>query len=282
MHRLTQGGPLKIYAQDWNLMCDMVEQIRKGEENHAMSRSAIRTYVQVYNGTGVIVEEGTVWELGLPLIEPADGVEEFMAHPVFTLGIPTDEDSTLCVLTAPINPHEQGIGVVTGAVAMRCNVSSSSDRWAKPDGNGGMVTGSEGTVRLAYADISTGWCYAILGAGSGGSRYNGYFATSIVDSNGVKEIHVSEGRCFANATPVSVMKHILPYREEMTILLKYHVDGGVTVGEGEPYTWDKDGSCTVIAEVRKGVLRQICHDMPVLWCLGQCEGGGEEGGKDDA
>ena len=83
MHRLTQGGPLTIYAQDWNAMCDMVEQIRKGEENHAMSRSAIRTYVQVYNGTEGIVEEGTVWELGLPLIEPADGLEEFMAHPVF-------------------------------------------------------------------------------------------------------------------------------------------------------------------------------------------------------
>ena len=63
MHRLTQGGPLTIYAQDWNAMCDMVEQIRKGEENHAMSRSAIRTYVQVYNGTEGIVEEGTPEEI---------------------------------------------------------------------------------------------------------------------------------------------------------------------------------------------------------------------------
>ena len=276
MHRLTQGGPLTIYAQDWNAMCDLVEQIRKGEENHAMSRSAIRTYVQVYNGTEGIMEEGTVWELGLPLIEPADGLEEFVAHPVFTLGIPTDEDSTLCVLTAPINPHEQGIGVVTGAVAMRCNVSSSSDRWAKPDGNGGMVTGSDGTVRLAYADIMTGWCYAILGAGSGGSRYNGYFATSIVTEGDRKEVLVKGGRCFANATPVTVEEQRLPYSEDMTILLTYNLNGGLNGGvkieEGEPSTWDREKSCTVIAEVRKGVLRQICHDMPVLWLLGQCEG----------
>ena len=276
MHRLTQGGPLTIYAQDWNAMCDLVEQIRKGEENHAMSRSAIRTYVQVYNGTESIVEEGTVWELGLPLIEPVDGLEEFVAHPVFQLGIPTDEDSTLCVLTAPINPHEQGIGVVTGAVAMRCNVSSSSDRWAKPDGNGSMVTGSEGTVRLAYADIRTGWCYAILGAGSGGSRYNGYFATSIVTEGDRKEVLVKGGRCFANATPVTVEEQRLPYSEDMTILLTYNLNGGLNGGvkieEGEPSTWGREKSCTVIAEVRKGVLRQICHDMPVLWLLGQCEG----------
>lgn len=272
MHRLTQGGPLTIYAQDWNRMCDLVEQIRKGEENHAMSRSAIRTYVQVYNGTEGIIEEGTVWELGSPQITPDENLDDFQAHPVFSLVKPASEtEGTLCALTAPINPHEQGIGVVTGAVAMRCNVSSSSDRWAKPDGNGGMVTGSEGTVKLAYADISTGWCYAILGAGSGGSRYNGYFATSIVTEGESKEVLVKGGRCFANAEPVLVSDSHLPYSEDMTVLLKYDLDTGVTIGQGEPYTWNKDGSCTVIAEVRKGVLRQICHDMPVLWCLGRCE-----------
>ena len=271
MHRLTQGGPLTIYAQDWNAMCDMVEQIRKGEESHAMSRSAIRTYVQVYNGTDGIIEDGTVWELGSPQITPDENLDDFQAHPVFSLVKPASEtEGTLCVLTAPINPHEQGIGVVTGAVAMRCNVSSSSDRWAKPDGNGGMVTGSEGTVKLAYADISTGWCYAILGAG-GGSRYSGYFATSIVTEGDSKEVLVKGGRCFANATPVFVSDGHLPYSEDMTVLLKYDLDKGVTIGQGEPYTWSKDGSCTVIAEVRKGVLRQICHDMPVLWCLGRCE-----------
>ena len=271
MHRLTQGGPLTIYAQDWNAMCDMVEQIRKGEENHAMSRSAIRTYVQVYNDTDGIIEDGTVWELGSPQITPDENLDDFQAHPVFSLVKPASEtEGTLCVLTAPINPHEQGIGVVTGAVAMRCNVSSSSDRWAKPDGNGGMVTGSEGTVKLAYADISTGWCYAILGAG-GGSRYSGYFATSIVTEGDSKEVLVKGGRCFANATPVFVSDGHLPYSEDMTVLLKYDLDKGVTIGQGEPYTWSKDGSCTVIAEVRKGVLRQICHDMPVLWCLGRCE-----------
>ena len=156
---------------------------------------------------------------------------------------------------------------------MRCNVSSSSDRWAKPDGNGGMVTGSDGTVRLVYADIGTGWCYAILGAGSG-SRYNGYFATSIVTNGDSKEVLVKGGRCFANATPTFVSDGHLPYSEDMTVLLKYDLTTGVTIVQGEPYTWDKDGSCTVIAEVRKGVLRQICHDMPVLWLLGQCE---EEG-----
>ena len=274
MHRLTQGGPLTIYAQDWNAMCDMVEQIRKGEENHAMSRSAIRTYVQVCNDTDGIIEEGTVWELGSPQITPDENLDDFQAHPVFSLVKPASEtEGTLCVLTAPINPHEQGIGVVTGAVAMRCNVSSSSDRWAKPDGNGGMVTGSEGTVKLAYADISTGWCYAILGAG-GGSRYNGYFATSIVTEGDAKEVLVKGGRCFANATPVFVSDGHLPYSEDMTVLLKYDLDTGVTIVQGEPYTWSKEGSCTVIAEVRKGVLRQICHDMPVLWLLGQCE---EEG-----
>ena len=274
MHRLTQGGPLTIYAQDWNAMCDMVEQIRKGEENHAMSRSAIRTYVQVCNDTDGIIEEGTVWELGSPQITPDENLDDFQAHPVFSLVKPASEtEGTLCVLTAPINPHEQGIGVVTGAVAMRCNVSSSSDRWAKPDGNGGMVTGSEGTVKLAYADISTGWCYAILGAGSG-SRYNGYFATSIVTEGDAKEVLVKGGRCFANATPVFVSDGHLPYSEDMTVLLKYDLDTGVTIVQGEPYTWSKEGSCTVIAEVRKGVLRQICHDMPVLWLLGQCE---EEG-----
>ena len=272
MHRLTQGGPLTIYAQDWNAMCDLVEQIRKGEENHAMSRSAIRTYVQVYNGTEGIIEDGTVWELGSPQITPDENLDDFQAHPVFSLVKPASEtEGTLCVLTAPINPHEQGIGVVTGAVAMRCSVSSSSDRWAKPDGNGGMVTGSDGTVRLAYADIGTGWCYAILGAGSGGSRYNGYFAASIVTEGDSKEVLVKGGRCFANATPVFVSDGHLPYSEDMTVLLKYSLKDGVTIVQGEPYTWDKDGSCTVLAEVRKGVLRQICHDMPVLWCLGKCE-----------
>ena len=271
MHRLTQGGPLTIYAQDWNAMCDLVEQIRKGEENHAMSRSAIRTYVQVCNDTESLIEDGTVWELGSPQITPDENLDDFQAHPVFSLVKPASEtEGTLCVLTAPINPHEQGIGVVTGAVAMKCNVSSSSDRWAKPDGNGGMVTGSDGTVRLVYADISTGWCYAILGAGSG-SRYNGYFATSIVTNGDSKEVLVKGGRCFANATPVFVSDGHLPYSEDMTVLLKYDLDKGVTIGQGEPYTWNKDGSCTVIAEVRKGVLRQICHDMPVLWCLGRCE-----------
>lgn len=271
MHRLTQGGPLTIYAQDWNAMCDLVEQIRKGEEDHAMSRSAIRTYVQVYNGTESLVEEGTVWELGLPQITPEENLDDFQAHPVFSLVKPASEtEGTLCVLTAPINPKEQGIGVVTGAVAMKCNVSSSSDRWAKPDGNGGMVTGSDGTVRLVYADISTGWCYAILGAGSG-SRYNGYFATSIVTEGDSKEVLVKGGRCFANATPTLVSDGHLPYSEDMTVLLKYDLDKGVTIVQGEPYTWGKDGSCTVIAEIRKGVLRQICHDMPVLWCLGKCE-----------
>ena len=255
-------------------MCDMVEQIRKGEENHAMSRSAIRTYVQVYNDTESLVEEGTVWELGSPQITPEENLDDFQAHPVFSLVKPASEtEGTLCVLTAPINPHEQGVGVVTGAVAMRCNVSSSSDRWAKPDGNGGMVTGSEGTVRLVYADIGTGWCYAILGAGSG-SRYNGYFATSIVTEGESKEVLVKGGRCFANATPVFVSDGHLPYSEDMTVLLKYDLDKGVTIGQGEPYTWSKDGSCTVIAEVRKGVLRQICHDMPALWCLGRCEDDG--------
>ena len=106
MHKLTQGGPLAIYAQDWNLLCDMVEQIRKGEENNSLNKSAIRTYVQVYNGTSGIADEGPVWELGSPQITPDENLEDFKAHPVFSLVKPASETGgTLCVLTAPINPH---------------------------------------------------------------------------------------------------------------------------------------------------------------------------------
>ena len=273
MHKLTQGGPLAIYAQDWNLLCDMVEQIRKGEENNALNKSAIRTYVQVYNGTSGIADEGTVWELGSPQITPDENLEDFQAHPVFSLVKPASEtQGTLCVLTAPINPHEQGIGVVTGAVALKCTVNSSSDKWAKPDGKGGMVTGADGTVQLVYADTETGWCYAILGAGGGGgTRYNGYFATSIVSEGDAKEILVNRGRCFVNATPVLVPMQRLPYSDNMTVLLKYDRNNGVSIVQANPYAWSKEGSCTVIAEVYDGVLRQICHDMPVLWCLGKCE-----------
>ena len=272
MHKLTQGGPLTIYAQDWNLLCDMVEQIRKGEENNSLNKSAIRTYVQVYNGTSGIADEGTVWELGSPQITPDENLEDFKAHPVFSLVKPASEtDGTLCVLTAPVNPHEQGIGVVTGAVALKCTVNSPSDKWAKPDGKGGMVTGADGTVQLVYADTETGWCYAILGAGGGGSKYDGYFATAIVSDGEKKEVLVKEGKCFANATPVTVSEHRLPFSKEMTILLTYNRETGVDVVDMAPYAWSRAGSCTVIAEVNDGVLRQICHDMPVLWCLGKCE-----------
>lgn len=272
MHKLTQGGPLTIYAQDWNMLCDMVEQIRKGEENHALNRSAIRTYVQVYNGTGDIASEGTVWELGEPLITPEEGLDSFQAHPVFTLVKTTSEtEGTLCVLTAPINPNEQGVGVVTGAVPLQCSVASETDRWAKPDGNGGMVTGADGQVQLVYANQATGWCYAILGAGGGGSRYDGYFATSIVSDGGTKEVLVKPGKVFANASPVGVSEHRLPYSKDMTILLTFSRETGVEIVDRYPYTWSEAGSCTVIAEVRNGVLRQICHDMPVLWCLGRCK-----------
>lgn len=261
-----------IYAQDWNLMCDTIEQIRKGEENNALNRSAIRTYVQVYNGTSDIADEGTVWELGAPQITPDENLDDFQAHPVFSLVKPASEtEGTLCVLTSPVNPEEQGIGIVTGAVALKCTVNSSSDKWAKPDGNGGMVTGADGTVQLVYADTETGWCYAILGAGGGGTRYNGYFATSIVSDGDTKEILVKEGRCFANATPVLVSEQRLPYSDNMTVLLTYDRNNGVAIVQGNPYAWSKEGSCTVIAEVNGGVLRQICHDMPVLWCLGKCE-----------
>lgn len=274
MHKLTQGGPLTIYAQDWNLLCDMVEQIRKGEENHAMTRSAIRTYVQVYNDTTDIANEGTVWELGEPLIMPEENLDAFQAHPVFTLVKPTSEtEGTLCVLTAPINPNEQGVGVVTGAVPLHCSVTASTDRWAKPDGDGGMVTGAEGVIQLVYANATSGWCYAILGAGGGGgSRYDGYFATSIVSDGEKKEVLVKDGKCFANATPVTVSEHRLPFSEEMTILLTYNRETGVDIVNMNPYAWSRAGSCTVIAEVHNGVLRQICHDMPVLWCLGKCKG----------
>ena len=274
MHKLTQGGPLAIYARDWNLLCDMVEQIRKGEENHALNKSAIRTYVQVYNGTSGIADEGTVWELGSPQITPEENLDAFQAHPVFTLVKPTSEtEGTLCVLTAPINPNEQGVGVVTGAVPLHCSVTASTDRWAKPDGDGGMVTGAEGVIQLVYANATSGWCYAILGAGGGGgSRYDGYFATSIVSDGEKKEVLVKEGKCFANATPVTVSEHRLPFSKEMTILLTYNRETGVDVVDMKPYTWSRAGSCTVIAEVHNGVLRQICHDMPVLWCLGKCKG----------
>ncbi len=271
MHRLQTGQPLSIYAQDWNMMCDMVEQIRKNEENHALNRSAIRTYVQIYNPTENIAEEGTVWELGSPIITPSDNLDEFQKHPIFTIHVPTqDTEGVLCVLTAPVNPFEQGIGVVAGGVALFASVGGSGATRAMPDGQGGMIAGNDGQIQLAYADTSTGWCYAILGAGGGGSRYNGYFATSVQTVSDVKIVHVTAGRYFVNGMPTALPAMDLPFADNTYVLLRHSKDGGGMIVLAEPFQWSKTDTCTILAEIANGTVRQICHDMPSLWFVGKC------------
>jgi len=274
MHRLATGQPLRLYAADWNAMCDLVEQIRKSEEDHAYNRSSIRTYVQVYNGTGAIAEEGTVWELGEPQITPSDNIDDFKAHPVFSLVKPeADTTNTLCVLTAPVNPSEQGVGVVSGAVAVKCTVSDSSDRWAKPDGNGGMETDAEsGQVQLCYADSATGWCYAILGAGGGGEGhpYDGYFAVSISGEGDNRIIEVTGGMAYINGSLRNVQGKTMPFMDGTTVILECE-DNSFDIRTGAPASWSKEYSCTVLAEIVEGKVRQICHCMPQLWYVGGCD-----------
>lgn len=271
MHKLQTGQPLSIYAQDWNMMCDLVEQIRKGEENNAMTRSAIRTYVQIYNGTSIVAEEGSVWELSTPMIFPSDNLDDFKKHPVFGIKIPTqDTEGVLCVLTSPVNPSSQGIGVVAGGVALFASEAVSGASRAMPDGQGGVIAGTEGQIELAYADEATGWCYAILGAGGGGSSYNGYFKVSVKTVGDVKTVQISSGRYYVNGRLFLLPQTEVPFEDNSRVVLHHNREFGGVVGIMEPFNWTKTDTCTVIAEIVNGTVRQICHDMPTLFLLGKC------------
>ena len=271
MHRLQTGQPLSIYAQDWNMLCDMVEQIRKGEENLAMSKSAIRTYVQIYNATDSIAEEGTVWELSSPVITPTDNLDDFQKHPVFRIAVPTqDTQGVLCVVTSPVNPHSQGISVVAGGVALFASVGDSGATRAMPDGMGGMIAGQDGQIQLAYADQTTGWCYAILGAGGGGSAYNGYFKVTTQTVEEVKTIHVTAGRYFVNGQPMSLPAMDISFADNSYVLLRHNKEAGGMIVVADPFQWTKTDTCTVLAEISNGSVRQICHDMPSLFLIGKC------------
>lgn len=271
MHRLQTGQPLSIYAQDWNMLCDMVEQIRKGEENLAMSKSAIRTYVQIYNATDSIAEAGSVWELSSPVITPTDNLDDFQKHPVFRIAVPTqDTQGVLCVVTSPVNPHSQGIGVVAGGVALFASVGDSGATRAMPDGMGGMIAGQDGQIQLAYADQTTGWCYAILGAGGGGSAYNGYFAVSVKTVEEVKTIHVTAGRYFINGQQAYMPATDVDFNDNTCVLLYHEKETGGMIVVNEPFSWTKTETCTVLAEIHDGVVRQVCHSMPSLFFVGKC------------
>ena len=271
MHKLVSGGPLKIYASDWNTIIDAIEAVRKSEENHAYNRSAIRTYVQVYNPTNAVATEGSVWELGMPVISPSSNLEQFQKHPVFNLKVPTaDTAGILCALTAPVNANEQGIGVVTGGVAVFASVGDSGASRAMPDGQGGLVAGADGPIQLAYADQATGWCYAILGAGGGGSAYNGYFAVSIKTVENVKYVHVGAGKYFLNGQPLSLPAIDMAFMDNTSVLLKYNKTDGGYISLSEPSAWSKTETCTVLAEISNGTIRQICHDMPSIMLIGKC------------
>ena len=271
MHKLVSGGPLKIYASDWNTIIDAIEAVRKSEENHAMMRSAIRTYVQVYNPTNAVATEGSVWELGTPVISPSSNLEQFQKHPVFNLALPApDSTGILCALTAPVNANEQGIGVVTGGVAVFASVGDSGATRAMPDGQGGLVAGADGPIQLAYADQATGWCYAILGAGGGGSAYNGYFAVSIKNGEEVKTIHVSAGRYFINGQQAYMPATDVDFNDNTCVLLYHEKETGGMIVVNEPFSWSKTETCTVLAEIHDGVVRQVCHSMPSLFFVGKC------------
>lgn len=199
IQKARRGEPLKLKASDWNQMADFVNRgnaLPSSIQGIAGAGSVIvRNYSTVLNQNGDTLNRFSfVKPIGFDLFPSSEMQNElskysdFADHPVLKVEIPAaDEDCPLLCLDQPLSLYEYGsaraFGVCT-AYFSSVAISSSNqhmNKYAVPDGNGGLKTAIAGSTRVLRVMTSGNikWGYVILGGGA--SRDIGAFDVIMED-----------------------------------------------------------------------------------------------------
>lgn len=186
MKRYNPGDPLRIPAADLNLVADFVEGVTPGMSSPGMGGGLPPSVVRVRNATGSSLAAFSVVAIGEPRVLPSSNAEAFKRFPVFTATVPAaDATVGLAILQRTIPNGETGLAIVAGGSPVRVTVTDADHMYAAPDGSGGLVSVESGPISLPWkaAVGDSQWCFAVIGAASGGSGsgdcYQGYFKLSI-------------------------------------------------------------------------------------------------------
>lgn len=271
MKRVLSGQPLRISANDWNQIAEMVDGRRTDFQNGRFPSGKGFAAVEVVNQTGTAIDEGRLVQLGSPCILPSNDTAGFKESPVYSLQVADASlDLVYAVLLQPLNAGETGLACISGHCPIFVNsVTASTDTFVNPDGNGGCVSASEGVVKLAYLNPSAGWSSCILGAGGGGGgvipvepQYNGPFKMGAVvyqePSSSSSSSEEPSSSSSSTPGPVTPFYPLPPYFEN------YYV----SVGQGDCYNTHRWRASEIWWQWQTGLVPIPPIDTSVIWLPG--------------
>lgn len=201
IQKVRRGDPFRVKASDWNQMADFINGRNAPPSSvqgvFGTGSVIVRNYSTVLSQSGDTLNRFSfVKPVGFDLFPSSEMQNElskysdFADHPVLKVEIPAaDEDCPLLCLDQPLSLYEYGsaraFGVCTAYFSSVATMSSNQhlNRYAVPDGMGGLKTAIAGSTRVLRVMTSGNikWGYVILGGGA--SRDIGAFDVIMEEGN---------------------------------------------------------------------------------------------------
>lgn len=158
---VSPGQPLRFSAGDINACFDAAR-AHKAKQMAAESESrAIRdpSIVLIRNDTATDLDFMSVLGIDVPLILPADNLNEWRSRVMFSAVDPTEDHAgKFCVLQEPIPAGKMGRAMLIGVTPVVLDVTDEADGFADvADGvTATLKSGTHGSARILWKEAGTG------------------------------------------------------------------------------------------------------------------------------
>ncbi len=213
--KVRAGQKLKIPAEVWNTLLEVAEKEKnqrhsiQAEDSLLPRQSGI---IKVRNQTGGPLNQFSIVQLDVPIIQPANNLNEFKRQVTFTGLIPSaGVGSRFAVLLQPLNPNKIGLAVAAGVVAARLDVSSPLYACAEPTigSTASLRCVPHGPATILWTENSGATRWAIVRLEEGNMEEIVLITSNIPDSSGfysgiVQRYDLSSGS-WVNQYPCKVL-----------------------------------------------------------------------------
>ena len=190
--KVRTGDPLRISADNWNLLADMANAFGRSQGAFlaSPSRGLLNPSVAlIRNDSGSDLDRFEVLGITGVIINRNDNEEQFESNFAFTGDTPDIDDHSagFAVVQEPISDGDIGLCVVNGLTPVRVDMNASTDLWAEVKDNDRTELDSSsdsGSARIVYKESGTGtrWAVANLGFGAAPTKAKGIWSNHITSA----------------------------------------------------------------------------------------------------
>lgn len=165
----VSGQPFRPSAAQFGMFIDAARKIpelqRIVQRGQANTRDTNR--LLLVNDTGAALDEFSVLEVGEPLIDVAENLQQFQNRPIHLGDVPESETAAIGILLQPTDVDRPGEALLSGVVAVQILQVDPTLRFARatPNETGYLTASATGPARILWREAGEGpqWGLVQLG-----------------------------------------------------------------------------------------------------------------------